>query len=255
MIGPVWQLFKANIRQDSLIESTSIVCAAWRFVDEKRCHAVSVLDNERKFKKNVYDDEIVVKALHERLYDGVDILLHQNGDKFDIKKLNARIAYYGLSPLPKIRTIDTLKQVKKHFALDSNKLDFQGRFFGQGEKLETGGMDLWDNIIQMKYPPVGKQADMDLARKSVKHMVKYNKKDVDLLIDVYERIKPYIDLPNQFLYGDSAPFGCPHCGSMDRQKRGYSYTTVSRYQRYQCKSCGKWYSDTKRDKGAVFKAA
>ena len=36
---------------------------------------------------------------------------------------------------------------------------------------------------------------------------------------------------------------CPHCGSDDNQKRGFGYNALEKYQRYQCKTCRKWFSD------------
>jgi len=251
MIVPTWRLFKANVRQDSIIESTSLVCAAWRFVDEEETYAVSILDKPKKFTANIYDDEHVVKKLYKVLDSGVDILLHQNGDKFDWKKFHGRVAYYGLPPLPKFRTIDTLKQARKHFALDSNKLDFIGRFFGLGQKIDTGGMELWDNIVQLKYPPVGEKPNKILAENSIRFMVKYNIQDVDLLIAIFERIKPYIDVPNRMLY-EGQYDGCPACRSSVYKKQGMAYTSLGVYQRYKClnKECGKRFQDTKRIHGS-----
>jgi transposase-like protein len=43
---------------------------------------------------------------------------------------------------------------------------------------------------------------------------------------------------------------CPNCGSVDIERRGYAYTTVSRFQRFVCKSCGKWSRSNKRNFGA-----
>ena len=120
--------------------------------------------------------------------------------------------------------------------------------------METGGMDLWDNIIQYKYPPVGKKPDWDVAVKAIKHMVKYNKKDVDLVIDLYNELKPHIDTPNRMLYEGNYD-GCPACGSKAYRKHGYAYTKAGRYQRYAClnEACGKKFQDTHRVSGAIVK--
>jgi len=37
---------------------------------------------------------------------------------------------------------------------------------------------------------------------------------------------------------------CPYCGSDDYQKRGFGYNLSQKYQRYQCKVCRRWFSDS-----------
>lgn len=239
MIAPLWGLYKQNVRQESIVENTALFCACWQTVDQHGdakgpVQSVSILDDDRRFRKNIYDDEHVVRELHKALMDA-DIYLYQNGDRFDLRKFNARAAYYGLDPVPPKQTIDTLKRAKQVFALDSNKLDFMGRYFGVGEKMETGGQQLWDNIIQCKYPPVGKEPDIELTRKTISYAVKYCKQDVKLLIEVFKRIRPYIKLPTFSLY--LAKLGCIHCGGQDYKKFGTRYTPSGRYQRYWCNTC------------------
>ena len=89
------------------------------------------------------------------------VLLAHNGDKFDIKKFNAACIKHDLPPVQERQTIDTLKQARKHFRFDSNRLDYLGRFLEVGEKMETGGYTLWNDIVQAKYPEVGKAPDYD----------------------------------------------------------------------------------------------
>lgn len=241
MIVPTWGLFKQNIRQDSIIESTSVFCACWQTVDHNgeprsAVKSTSILDDDKRFRKNIYDDEHVIRTLHEALMTA-DVFLYQNGDKFDLRKFNARAAFYGLEPIPKKETIDTLKKARQVFALDSNKLDFIGRYFNLGEKMETGGMQLWDDIIQCKYPAVGHEPDIAKTRKTIKYAVKYCKQDVKLLVDVFKKIRPYIKLPNFSLY--LGKIGCTHCGGQDYTRYGYRYTPAGRYHRYFCRSCEK----------------
>ena len=33
---------------------------------------------------------------------------------------------------------------------------------------------------------------------------------------------------------------CPNCASSNLGKRGFTYTNVSKFQRYICKDCGAW---------------
>jgi len=241
MIASTFRLFKANIRQESIIENTAIFCASWRWVDQhgkpkSPVESVTILDDPKRFNKNIYDDEHVIRKLRDVL-DKADVYLYQNGDSFDLRHYNARALNYGLPPVSQKQSIDTLKQARKHFRLDSNKLDFMGRFLKQGEKMDTGGMELWDSIIQSKYPPVGKQADKELTIKSIKYAEKYCRQDVNLLIKVFQRLRPYINLPNFSLH--LGKIGCNHCGGQHYRFHQWRYNQVSRKARYWCYSCEK----------------
>lgn len=251
MIAPTWRLFKANMSPDSVIENTAVFCACWQTVDQNGeakagVKSTSVLEDPKRFKRNLYDDEHVIKELHKAVSEA-DIYLYQNGDRFDLKKLNARVAYYGLDPIPEKQSIDTLKKARQVMALDSNRLDFMGRYFGVGEKMETGGMSMWDNIIQCKYPPVGKDPDINLTEKTIKYAVKYCKQDVKLLVEVFKKMRPYIKLPNMSLYLGKVS-GCRHCGSNDFRAMGWRYTASSKYRRFYCRSCKKPF-DPPRNQG------
>jgi hypothetical protein len=74
---------------------------------------------------------------------------------------------------------------------------------------------------------------------------RYNLQDVHLLIDLYNVMLPWIQgHPNVSLYGGK---GCPKCGSRDVQRRGYRTTTVGRYQRFHCQTCGAWATSGKSE--------
>jgi hypothetical protein len=47
-------------------------------------HGVSVLDNPRRYQRNMHDDFHVVKALHKVL-SKADVIVAHNGDAYDIK--------------------------------------------------------------------------------------------------------------------------------------------------------------------------
>ncbi len=58
-------------------------------------------------------------------------------------------------------------------------------------------------------------------------------------IDLMQKSKAAFRFPG-------AELCCTNCGSEDVQKRGYKFTGAGKFQRYQCISCGKWFSGTKR---------
>lgn len=173
------------------------------------------------------DDRPIAESLW-KLLDEADIVIGHNCDKFDIRKVNARFLIHGMPPPSPYRTIDTLKEARKVFALTSNRLDAIGDVLGVGRKLDTGGFDLWARCIQ---------GDSD----AFEEMAEYNVQDVQLLEDVYLSLRPWMKShPNLGVYNDIPEPECGRCGSANLQRRGYRYTNTGKYIRYQCNDCGGW---------------
>ena len=188
-------------------------------------HITKGLPDYQGYKKGSEDDSKLVKELWH-LLDRAEIVVAQNGDAFDLKKINARFAYHNLPPPSPYRTVDTLKVARRYFAFSSNKLDHLGASLGLGRKLEHEGFPLWKRC-------------MAGDSKAWKKMKAYNKQDVLLLEKVYYRFLPWIkNHPNLDNYSDGTC--CPKCGSKSLQKRGYLHTNTTKYARICCMSCGGW---------------
>ena len=188
-------------------------------------HITKGLPDYPGYKKGSEDDRKLVKELWH-LLDKAEIVIAQNGDAFDLKKINTRFAYYGMPPPSPYRTVDTLKVARRYFAFNSNKLDYLGEYLGLGRKIKHEGFELWKRCI-----------DGDL--KAWKQMKAYNRQDVVLLEKVYLHLLPWIkNHPNLDNYSDTTV--CPKCGSKELQRRGYQFNQTTKYARIQCKNCGGW---------------
>lgn len=217
------------IPPDAILQERYIICGSFRMMGEKRVKSVSVLDDPARFKKDPSDDEHVVRELH-KVISKADAIVGHNGDNFDMKFFNGRALFYGLDPLPRITQVDTLKIAKRFFRLNSNRLDYLGEYLGLGRKISTT-QQLWLDCL------AGKKG-------AVREMVRYNKQDVNLLEEVYNKLRPYDDKgPNFNLYERGSDPVCPHCGSVHLQKRGFQHALTRVYQRYQCTECGGWTRD------------
>lgn len=175
------------------------------------------------------DDRRVVEALRDVL-DEADIAVAHNGDRFDMKKFNARLVKHGLTPPQPYRTIDTLKVARGNFMFNSNKLDDLGEYLEVGRKVKHTGFELWKQCM------AGDPKALDL-------MAKYNIGDITLLRDVYMKLRPFMKThPNLALYGNVS--SCPKCGahSTHLRSRGYRYTNLTKKQTWFCTSCGGWSS-------------
>lgn len=173
------------------------------------------------------NDSETILSLHHFL-DEADIVVAHNGNKFDIKKFNARCLQLGIDPPSPYRKIDTLNAARNNFALTSNRLDSLGKMLGVGEKIDTGGFDLWVRFL----------AGDEKAREE---MIQYNGQDVLLLEEVYLKLRPWMNNhPNVRLYDEEETNACPKCGSEDIHWRGYAYTSSQKYHRFRCNDCGGW---------------
>lgn len=220
-----WSLHPGEVHfpYSQVTQDWFIICAAWQWYGQKKIHSVSVLDDPKRFKKCHFDDYHVVKTVSEEV-SKADVIIAHNGDKFDVKKLNSRILLNGLPPHSGPAQQDTLKDLRSKFKLTSNKLDDLGAMRGTSRKLDNP-RGLWE-------------AATDGEEWAIKHMVKYNKKDIAPLVETFEWIKPWIKPKlNMKHFGGR---GCPSCGSGNRIKNGIRYQ-ARKYQRYQCKDCGHSY--------------
>jgi hypothetical protein len=233
-VATIFSLFNRSGRlpYQSIQQERYIICGAYKTLGAEKVNAISLLGDRERFAEDPTDDYYVVTELYKVL-EGADALVAHYGDKFDMKYFNARAIYHGLSPLPDIPTIDTYKIANAKFLFNSNKLDYLGQFLGVGRKIETTEK-LWAKCFQGN-------------RKAVQDMVTYNKQDVELLEDVYRKLAPWAQnsqrkLNMNHFYGDGETMTCPRCGGHHLHRRGYYYTTVKKFARFQCQnpSCGAW---------------
>ena len=233
----VWDMYETNVIK--IIKDWYMISFSYKWLGEKDTHVLALPDYKDYTKDRSNDKKLVTDLW--KLFEEADIIVGHNGDKFDIKKTNARFIKHNLPPLPEPKTVDTLKVAKKHFKFTSNKLNDLGEFLGLGQKEKTGGIDLWLDC----------RANIPKAWKLMK---KYNKQDVVLLEAVYLKLSPWFkNHPNVNLHRNlpEQRNSCPACGSRRIQRRGFELTSTTRYQRLQCQDCGKWSRERKSFKEEV----
>jgi len=216
------------INPENILAERHLISVCWKWLGEKRIHSVSLLDDGKRFDKDPHDDRHVATSFHKVLMEA-DCLVGHNSDSFDIKYLKTRMLVHGLPALPPIASLDTYKILKQQFMLNSNKLDYAGQLLGVGRKMSTP-KGLWLDVMRG-------------SKTAIRTMVEYNKRDVELLEDVFKKLIPYI--PNHVsreLFGGT---GCPRCGSTKIQSRGLHRAIGKIYQRYQCQKCSGWFREYK----------
>jgi DNA polymerase III epsilon subunit-like protein len=205
---------------------------AFKVQGEKRIHYHCLADYPG-YSKNKTDDKALVTDLYRLVFCNADVLVGHNIDRFDSRKSKARFLAHGLPPPPPVKTIDTLKIARRVFKLDSNRLAAVGEYLGLGGKATTTGWKLWQSCIEG-----------DLA--AYKQMGIYNRRDVDLLEQVYNRLAPW--QPNAPYLGSP---GCPSCHSDRIQRRGVNVNKAGKVPRFQCSDCGHWFSGKCYEKEAA----
>ena len=223
-LGWVWGKWEQNVI--AFEEDWYILSFAYKWQGQAKVHFKGLPDYTG-YDKNKKNDKKLVQDLW-KIMDEADIIVAHNGERFDIKKSNARFVYHGLTPPSPYKTVDTLKVARKIFRFDSNKLNDLGVTLGLGKKLPNTGFDLWKRC-------------MDGVLAAWRDMKAYNVQDIVLLEKIYNRFKAWDKgHPNLKLY--SRPDACPTCQSIHVQKRGLSRLQQTIKQRWTCMSCGAWWS-------------
>lgn len=224
-VAYVWRPFKENVGFEQVIEPGGVFTWAAKWVGEK---------GRTEFQADwTLGHEGMIERMWE-LLDEADAVLHFNGKKFDTPHLQREFMQLGLTPPSPYKQIDLLETVKKQARFFMNRLAHVAPDLGLKGKIEHEGFPLWVKCLEG-----------DVAAQ--KRMERYNKRDVTELIELYEILLPWItNHPSHAAH--SGQEVCPNCGSDHLQKRGFTYTAQTKYQRYQCQKCGSWSRTTIVDK-------
>ena len=227
-----WGLWDQNIGLNMIGTDWSILSYSAKWLHEERTMYKDTFNQRNKRK----DKTLLLQV--RNLLNEADIIVGQNVQRFDLKKLSARFIMNDIAPPSPVRVIDTLKVAKRHFAFTSNKLEYMSdKLCVKYKKLKHGqfpGFELWAEFL--KGNPLA-QAEME----------KYNRYDVLSTEELYLIMRPWIaGHPNVNVYDhdhgdiDGQPMRCPNCGSDDLKRKGFRFTQLGQYQRYHCGDCGAW---------------
>lgn len=216
-------VWKANIADDQVISEWFMLCWSAKWLLSNEILSDSLTGNEAVDE----NDKRIVGSFWKVLNDA-DIVIAHNGDSFDIPNMNTRFIVQGFNPPSPYQTIDTKLIAQKQFGFTHNSLDGLAKLFKLGEKKPTD-FELWKKCVS------GDSV-------ALKYMQEYNIGDVNLLEDVYLKLRPWIkNHPNIGLYLDSDETVCSNCGSHDIEwvEDKFYYTQTQKYPVYKCK-CGNW---------------
>lgn len=221
----VWGLWDQNIGLNQIDADWGILAWAAKWYGDP-VSKVIYMDNSNA--KDVRDDKALITGLW-KLLDQADIVIAQNGDKFDIKKFNARAVIHGLPPVSPFKSTDTLKESRKVFSFTSHSLEYMSEHLNKKYKKlkheKYPGFELWKAILSGD-------------KKAWAEMKVYCIHDVLATEELYQKIQGWIKTQNLACYFDDAQVRC-RCGSTNIYKKGFVFTDAGKFQGYKCKDCGK----------------
>tara|TARA_R110002126_G_scaffold26526_1_gene89534 strand:- start:991 stop:1755 length:765 start_codon:yes stop_codon:yes gene_type:complete len=183
--------YNLTINPGDIIHERAIICICYKWESEQD---VQFLTWDKK-----QSDKAMIKAFLKVMAQADEIVAH-NGDRFDLKWIRTRALLHGVDVMPSPKTIDTLKWAKRYFNFNSNKLDYIAKYLGVGQKMDTGGLDLWKDIVFKK-----DQQAMD-------KMVDYCKMDVTVLEAVFNKLNSYTTPSTHYAVMDGdEKYCCPEC--------------------------------------------
>jgi len=221
-----WGIWDQTIQPDQIIKDWCVASWSAKWIDDPPEKIMYMDNRDRKDPRN---DEKIIKAMH-KLLNEADVIVTQNGKSFDIKKLNARFAFYDLTPTRPYKHFDTKQAAKTKFGFTSNSLKHLCEYlhikYKKSDHKKFPGRELWRQCEAKNL-------------KAWKEMEKYNKIDVLATEEVYKKLEPWTNTLNLAIFTDLNEVTC-NCGSTKFHSRGSAKTKTCIYKRYQCQGCGTW---------------
>lgn len=222
----VWESKKPQfISYPQYVQHGFFTSIQWQFYCESKPSAFSVTDHKSSFRKDPTCDKRVVKKAAELLNE-CDILVAHNGKRFDWGHILGKMIYHDIPPVRKPYIIDTLTEARKA-NFPSNALGNLADYLEIAKKEKNQA-----DIGKMVFGSISQRIE------EINKQTAYGLKDIQPMIELYERIRPYMDShPNLGAY--TGLLTCS-CGSTDIQSRGERHLTGNRVKAmYRCRACSK----------------
>jgi uncharacterized protein YprB with RNaseH-like and TPR domain len=225
MLTFLYSLWREPGSHKALQSDWYITSWAARWMGQKRIYCKTLYDDPN-YTPGSEDDKYIVEELW-KLINKADYIITHNGDNFDIKRINTRFMLNGIGPPTTYKSIDTLKIAKRMFDFSSNSLAFIADKLGVKAKTYSGGWANWRQCL------LGRR---DAWRK----LAKYNKNDVEVLEEVYYKLRAWDNQhPNFAVHSNVDAPVCNVCGSTDVDPTEQPVPTqVQVYVGFTCNNCG-----------------
>lgn len=202
-----------------------------KIVGEGQPKILNILDYTGSDGDLLRAEKRMLKDISARMLEA-DVWLGHYAVYYDVPFLNTRLLYHNLPVLPaNFPLIDTWRVSRNRLKLRNNRLATISAFLKTLDEKDAIKPEAWLRALGGHRP-------------SMSTIVEHNRRDVLVLEEVYNRLRPLVlDHPNKGLVDGRG--GCGVCGANKLQKRGFHITRTRKYQRFQCRSCGAWSKSVK----------
>lgn len=219
----VWGTRDQNIALNQIKNDWYVIAWAAKWLGEP-----GVFYHDQSNVKRLSDDRLLLKSLWY-LLDQADIVITQNGTKFDSRKLNARFIMHGMKPPSPYKHLDTYQILSRVADFTSDKLEYYtDKLCKKYKKLshkKFPGMELWTECLKGN-------------KKAWAEMKKYNIHDVLATEELYMTVKAWTPQTAPAVF--TGLTNCRVCGSSRLHQRGFVYNRASKFKKAVCLDCGAW---------------
>lgn len=231
--GLSFSRWQTNITPKWSTADSSVICIAYRWLHGGSTKCIHIGEEPDRYRDNPYDDQGVIMEFDEVMKQA-DFVVAHNGNGFDVPILAGRRLVHGLDPV-NVNSLDTLPMVRGCGRMPrGNGLSAVADSLGVAQKIvsENGW---WFDIATKS------------CTKSLKKMVHYCKRDVDVLHDVFNIVYPRTNkiLPHMGRYLGNSGTCCDRCGSEDYKPAGKKMKNVHAYHLYTCTQCSRTFEGAK----------
>jgi len=206
-----------------------ILCIGWKELDKPGVTVKSITDYPL-FKTDPTNDKQLLADVSRDL-SAADCWVSWYGSRFDVPYVQSRLILHRLPIMPPVQHVDAWRIAKYKMKLNSNRLASVSAFLELEEKTPLSG-PIWIRAAAGH-------------RESVRYVQEHCKQDVLVLEQAYKRIRPLSTNHPALGVVSGQRHSCPNCGSVEVQRRGFAYTRLGKYYRFQCTTCGAWSRDGK----------
>ena len=218
-----WRVgYKIKIDCDNIIKERAIICICYKWEHEKIVKFLK-WDKKQNDKKMV---EAIIPVLNQ-----ADEIVGQNIERFDVAWIRTRAAIHGVPTNAHYKIIDTLQYVRRKMYFNSNKLDYLGKILGVGGKIKTE-FSLWKKVV------------LNNDKQALNQMIKYCKRDVILLENVYHKLAEHMASQTHIgVLEGSDKWTCAKCGSSNVNLNLTRVSAMGVLRRQMiCRKCGHHYT-------------
>lgn len=229
-----WDLETSNLNADF----GRLICFGGKFAGEKKPFILSITDSPT-FKKDPTNDKWLVEKCANVL-SMADEWVTWYGKRFDVPFLSSRLLSHGLNSLPPCPHIDGWEIARKQLKLHSNRLASVQAFLNLPVAKTIIRPDHWVKAMAGN-------------RDAIRYIIEHCEKDVLVLEQAYEKLRPLIINPPNLNLLNGRPENCESCGGpKEKIIRSGTHTTRKRIVfRFKCQICGHWMLGSKDVSGAI----